>query len=292
MAAEPRPPAAEPQAAGDPPGTLGLIAGGGDLPRRIVEACRAGGRPVFVIALNGLTDPDLAADVPHQWLRIGAASKILTALREAGAGDLCLAGTFRRPSWRELMPDLRAARFLTKVGFSGLGDDEAMRAVRAELEAEGFRLVTVADVLAGWTAPAGLLTRAAPDAQALADIRRGLEVARTIGRLDAGQGAVVQQGIVLAVEAAEGTDAMLARCGALKREGPGGVLVKALKPQQDAGLDVPTIGATTVRGAAAAGLRGIAVEAGRAMLVDPPAIAAAADECGLFVLCLDQDADP
>lgn len=278
--------------AGSPGGTLGLIAGGGEMPRRIVEACRTAGRPVFVIALNGLTEPALAAEAPHQWLRMGAVSRILAALHQAGAGDLCLAGTFRRPSWRELMPDLRAARFLTRVGFSGLGDDEAMRAVRAELEAEGFRLVTVAEVLAGWTAPAGLLTRAAPDPQALADIRRGLEVARTIGRLDVGQGAVVQQGIVLAVEAAEGTDAMLARCSTLKREGPGGVLVKALKPQQDVGLDVPTIGVTTVRGAAAAGLRGIAVEAGRAMLVDPPAIAAAADDCGLFVFCLDKDAEP
>lgn len=284
---------AEPARAGGPAGgTLGLIAGGGDLPRRIIEACRAAGRPVFVVALNSLTEPASVAEAPQQWVRLGAASKILSALREAGAGDLCLAGTFRRPSWRELMPDMRAARFLTRVGFAGLGDDEAMRAVRAELEAEGFRLVTVAEVLDGWTAPAGLLTKAAPDAQALADIRRGLAVARAIGRLDAGQGAVVQQGIVLAVEAAEGTDAMLGRCAVLKRDGPGGVLVKALKPQQDAGLDVPTIGVTTVTGAAAAGLRGIAVEAGKAMLVDPAAIAAAAEDSGLFVLCLDKDADP
>ena len=271
---------------------LGVIAGSGPMPARVVEACRGAGRSVFLVAVNGLTDPELAKSVPHQWLRLGAAAKILTALRGAGVVDLCLAGTFQRPSWRELMPDLRAAKFLTRVGFASLGDDAALRAVRSELEAEGFRLVSVPEILADGIAAAGLLTRAAPDAQAMADIRRGLDVARAIGRLDIGQGAVVQQGIVLAVEAAEGTDAMLARCAGLRRDGPGGVLVKAVKPQQDRGLDLPAVGVTTVMGATAAGLRGIAIEAGQAMLLDPDAVTAAADADGLFVLSLDKDTDP
>ena len=119
---------------------------------------------------------------------------------------------------------------------------------------------------------------------------RALEVARAIGELDVGQGAVVQQGLVLAVEAAEGTDAMLTRCGPLRRDGGGGVLVKTSKPQQDRRLDLPVIGVSTVEAAAAAGLAGIAVVAGGALVHDSGAVADAADRLGLFVVCLDEPA--
>jgi hypothetical protein len=145
------------------------------------------------------------------------------------------------------------------------------------------------EILAEPAAPAGVLSRAAPDAQAMADIARGTEVARALGGADVGQGCVVQQGIVLAVEAAEGTDAMLARCAALARSGPGGVLVKLVKPGQERRADLPTIGAETVAAARQAGLRGIAFEAGGTILADRAATIAAADEAGLFLLGLDPD---
>jgi DUF1009 family protein len=124
----------------------------------------------------------------------------------------------------------------------------------------------------------------------MADIRRGIEVSRGLGHLDVGQAAVVQDGMVLGIEAAEGTDALLARCAGLRREGPGGVLVKTRKPQQESRIDLPTIGAGTVTAAATAGLRGIAVEAGGALVVDRPAVVRAADEAGLFILGVDPDA--
>jgi len=129
-----------------------------------------------------------------------------------------------------------------------------------------------------------LRIRIIPDEQAEADIKRGIEVARGLGALDVGQAVVVQQGIVLGVEAIEGTDRLIRRCGELRREGPGGVLVKMKKPGQDRRLDLPTIGVNTVREAASAGLRGIAVETGGALVLGRDAVTAEADRMGLFVI--------
>lgn len=268
------------------PDKLGIIAGGGALPAQLADACRRDGRPLFVLALKGFCDAAwLTPDVPHAWVRLGAAGEGFRLLREAGVTAVVMAGPVRRPGLLDLRPDARAARFFARVGLRMLGDDGLLRAVIQEFESEGFAVRGVEDVLgADVLAPLGVLGRHAPDAQAEADIRRGLEVARGLGALDVGQGCVVQQGLVLAVEAIEGTDAMLGRCAALRREGAGGVLVKARKPQQDQRADLPTIGLATVEAAHAAGLRGIAVTAGGALIVDRKAVVARADALGLFVV--------
>lgn len=265
---------------------LGILAGSGILPRRLAETCLGAGREVFILAFKGHTDPQTVEGFPHAWVRLGAAAEAFDHLRRARVEELCMIGPIRRPSLRELMPDWRAARFLARVGFSGLGDDALLQSIRDLLQDEGFRLVGVHEILDGLLAREGLLTRTAPDETALADIEKGFAAAKAIGFLDIGQGAVVQQGIVLALEAIEGTDRMLERCADLKRQGPGGVLVKARKPQQDDRLDLPTIGTRTVEQAAAVGLRGIAVEAGAALIVDPEDVAAAGDRLGLFVIAL------
>jgi hypothetical protein len=190
-----------------------------------------------------------------------------------------------------MRPDWATARLLPRIGLGRLGDDAVMRRIEGLLAERGIRLIGVQDVLVDDLAPPGLLTRVAPDDQARADLARALTVARAIGQLDAGQGAVVQQGIVLAVEAAEGTDAMLQRCADVAREGPGGVLAKARKPQQDHRIDLPTIGVETVERAAVAGLRGIVVEAGAGLIVDREAVTQAADRLGLFVLAVPPGAE-
>ncbi|MEO5374067.1 MAG: UDP-2,3-diacylglucosamine diphosphatase LpxI [Alphaproteobacteria bacterium] len=277
----------------DPKPRLGVVAGSGELPARIVAACHAEGRPVFVLALEGHADPALTADgTPHAWIRLGAAGTGLEHLRRNGVADLVMAGAVRRPSLVELRPDLRTVRFFAKIGLKAFGDDGLLSAVARELELEGFRVVGVDQILSNVAARAGAYGRLGPDADALADIRRGVVVARGLGALDVGQGAVVQQGVVLAVEAVEGTDAMLSRCRALAREGLGGVLVKVAKPGQERRADLPTIGVATVEAAAAAGLRGIAVEAGAALVIDGDAVAARADALGLFVVGLDADGLP
>ncbi len=264
---------------------LGILAGAGELPAKVAAAARAAGRAVFVVGLDGFADATLLGPYPHEIIRFGAAGRILAALRAHACRDLVLIGSVRRPSLFDLRPDAEAARLLARIGRAAFaGDDGFLSAVIRVLGEEGFCVVGAHEVLEQALAPAGLLTRVAPDAQALADIARGAAVARALGAVDVGQGCVVQLGFVLAVEAVEGTDAMLARCAPLARAGPGGVLVKLVKPGQERRADLPTIGVGTVRAAAGAGLRGIAFEAQGAMLADRDAAVAAADAAGLFLL--------
>src|SRR4051794_22370427 len=265
-------------------GRLGILAGAGELPRRIIEACRAADRDFFVLAFKGEADPAILADVPHATVRLGAAGEGFRLLREAGVDELVFAGGLKRPSVTSLRPDWRAAKFFARIGYRALGDDGLLSAVIADLEAEGFKVVGADTILRDDLAPHGLFGRVAPDAQAEADIAHGVTIARALGALDIGQAVIVQQGLVLGVEAIEGTDALLARCHALGREGPGGVLVKVAKPQQERRADLPTIGVRTVQAAHEAGLRGIAVEAGSTIVLDRAGIIAAADAADLFVV--------
>jgi DUF1009 family protein len=245
---------------------------------------------VFLVGLEGFADPAVLAPWPHEVIRIGAAGRILAALRAHGCSDLVLIGPVKRPSLFDLRPDAEGARILARIGRAAFaGDDGLLAAVAKVLGEEGFRIVGAQEILGRALAPAGLMTRAAPDSLAMADVRRGISVARTLGRVDVGQGCVVQQGIVLAVEAAEGTDAMLTRCAALARSGPGGVLVKLVKPGQDRRTDLPTIGPGTIAAAVGAGLQGVAFEAGGTILAEREATIAAADAAGLFLLGLGPD---
>lgn len=263
---------------------LGILAGGGNLPRRLVDVCRANGREIFVLAFEGQTDPDTVADVPHTWNRLGQVGAAIAALRQAEAEEVVMIGPVGRPSLREIGLDLKGAKLAARIGAASLSDDNLLRAVVTILEREGFRILGVDDILKDLLAPDGPLGRVQRPTDAVADIARGLEVARSLGAVDVGQAVVVQQGIVLGVEAAEGTDRLLERCAELRREGPGGVLVKIRKPQQERRVDLPTIGPRTVAGAAAAGLRGIAVEAGGTLIVDRPRVVQEADDAGLFLL--------
>ena len=269
---------------------LGIIAGGGILPAQVAAAAQAAGRAVFVVGLEGFADPSVLAPFPHAILRMGAAGHILAALRAHGCRDLLMIGPVKRPSLLHLRPDAEGARLLARLGLAAFkGDDGLLAAVIRLLEDEGFAVIGAHEVLSEILAPAGAMSRAAPDAQALADIARGVGVARLLGQADVGQGCVVQQGLVLAVEAIEGTDAMLARCGALRREGPGGVLVKLAKPGQERRADLPTVGPETVRNAARAGLRGLAFEAGSTILAQREALVAEADAVGLFLYGFNPD---
>jgi DUF1009 family protein len=272
------------------PPPLGILAGGGPLPGRVAAAAQAGGRTVFLVGFEGYAEPAVLAPFPHEYIRLAAAGRILAALRAHGCADLVLVGPVRRPSILDLRPDAEGARILARIGRAAFaGDDGLLAAVVRVLAEEGFRVIGAHEILTEAVGPRGQLGAVAPDAQALADIARGAAVARALGTVDVGQGCVVQQGIVLCVEAIEGTDAMLARVTAVARPGPGGVLVKLVKPGQDRRADLPTIGPGTVRAAAAAGLRGIAFEAGGTILTDRAALVDAADAAGLFLLGIDPE---
>lgn len=263
---------------------LGIIAGGGTLPIDIVRHCRETGRDVFVLAVEDEADPAGLVGVDHAWFRMGAAAKAIRTLRDNGVREVVMAGGVRRPSLASLRPDWRAAKMFARIGLRALGDDGLLTAVRREFEAEGFTVVGAHSILGDRVARAGLFGRVAPDDRARADIAYGLRVVQALGDLDIGQAAVVQQGIVLGVEAIEGTDALLERVGPLRREGPGGVLVKARKPNQDLAVDMPSIGPRTIEMAHRAGLRGVAVEAGGSLVLGLELVIDKADRLGLFVI--------
>jgi len=264
-------------------GTLGVVAGRGALPRRIIERCRTQGRDVFVLAFEGHTDVETTIDVHHVRIRLGRVGAGIEALKQAGVRDIVMAGGIDRPSLGALDLDKRGMKLLMKLGLRGRGDDALLRVLIGELESEGFRVVSVPDLLDDALMPDGVMGHLAPDAQAQADIDRGLSVLQAMGAADVGQAVVVQQGLVLAVEAIEGTDAMLSRCRDLARPGPGGVLIKLRKPGQEDRADLPTIGPVTVRSAAAAGLRGIAAEADGAVVLGREELVDAANAAELFV---------
>ncbi len=272
----------------EPPAALGIIAGGGGFPAEIAEAALASGRRVFVVGLQGNADAEVISKYPHEFARIGAIGKIRGLLEANGCRDVVMVGRVRRPSIRDLRPDAEGMKFLARIGVAAFsGDDRILGAVVRLLGEDGFRVVGAHEVMTSALAPAGLLTEAAPDEQALADIARGREVALALGAVDVGQGCVVQQGLVLAVEAIEGTDAMLARAGPLARSGPGGVLVKMAKPGQELRADLPALGPATVAAAHAAGLRGIAYSAGGALLAERERMVSDAGRAGIFLIGID-----
>ncbi|HEX3983691.1 MAG TPA: UDP-2,3-diacylglucosamine diphosphatase LpxI [Acidisoma sp.] len=266
---------------------LGIIAGSGPLPAQVARAAEAAGRRVFIIGLEGHAEPAVLAPFPHAFLRFGGAVRIISLLKEQGCEDLVLVGPVRRPSFRDLRPDAEGLKLLARIGRAAfMGDDGLLKAVIRVLGEEGFRVRGAHEILGGLIGRVGLLTKVAPDEQATSDIQRGVAVCRALGQADVGQGCVVQAGIVLAVEAVEGTDAMLSRCAALAWPGPGGVLVKLVKPGQERRADLPTIGEQTVQRAIAAGLRGIAYEAAGTIIVNRDRMVATADAAGFFVIGL------
>jgi len=268
---------------------LGLIAGGGYLPVALATHCRQVGRPLFVIRLDGFAGPALATfdGVDAGLAELG---KGINALRRAGCEAVCFAGKVDRPDLGRLKPDLRGLRALPgAIAAARRGDDGLLTFLLKEFESEGFAVEGAHQVMQALTIPAGPLGRHTPTESQSRDVIRALEAARAIGRLDAGQAAVACDGLILALEAQEGTDLMLARVanlpGALRGvpDAPHGVLAKACKPGQELRVDLPTIGPRTLQLAAAAGLCGIVGEMGRLLILERAETVRLADDLGLFV---------
>jgi DUF1009 family protein len=275
---------------------LGLIAGGGPLPVSLALHCRSAGRPLCVIRLTGMADPALAAFEGGE-AGLGELGKALGLLRRSGCEAVCLAGVVARPDFRRLRLDARGVAAMPGViKAARLGDDGLLRFMVREFEKEGFAVEGAHEVMEAITLPEGALGRFGANAAQMKDALRALDAARQIGRLDIGQAAVCCDGLILALEAQEGTKAMLGRVAQLPAaiRGRGGalrgVLAKACKPQQDPRVDLPAIGPETVTAAAAAGLAGIVGEAGRLLVLERESVTARADELGLFVIGLPRAA--
>ena len=266
---------------------LGVIAGGGPLPGMLAEHCQAAGREVFVAGVKGAALPDIGR-FPHAWVELGRIGALLRALRQQDCREIVFIGPVRRPSIRHLKLDLAGWCFLPRYLLAAKGgDDRLLRTLIAWFEDKGIRVRGAHEFLVELCVPPGVLGAIQPRPEDLADIRLGMQAARRHGARDKGQAVVIRAGEVLEREAEDGTDAMLRRCVAQRnpvhQPGRAGVLVKALKPGQETRIDLPTLGVTSIRLAAEAGLAGIAFEAGATLLVEAPAMVREADALGLFL---------
>ena len=264
---------------------LGIIAGGGSIPAMLIRRCQEQKRDFFVLAIEGNADKSIFdQNIPHQWIRIGQAGTGFKRFAEDKVQDVIMIGTIRRPSFFDLVPDLRTAAFFAKIGTKSLGDDGILRALVAEIESEGMKVKGVHEVMEEILVKSRIMGKFKPNQQNIADIYRGIEVASELGHLDVGQAVIVQQGLVLGVEGIEGTDELIRRCGEYRRKGEGGVLIKLRKPQQDMRIDLPTIGVRTIEQAYRSGLKGIAVHAGNGLIVDEEEVIKLADKYKMFIM--------
>jgi DUF1009 family protein len=272
---------------------LGIIAGEGEIPLLLAEDCAQTGRPFFVIGLQGLADPQISR-YPHRWLGVGEIGGMVTCLKRENCVELTFAGRIKRPEWSSLKLDTRGTMLLPRVLEAvRRGDDAIVRVFVTAFERDGFRVVGPDQLLNDLVAPEGPWGRVSPSAVDLSDIRRAAAVLAALSPFDVGQGCVVCEGSVLAIEAAQGTDAMLREVAALPESARGtpasrrGVLVKMPKRGQERRADLPGLGPATIEGASVAGLVGIAVEAGGALVVGRRRVVADADTRGLFLIGFD-----
>ena len=268
-------------------GRTAVLAGRGGLPMRIISALEAAGEDPVLVALPGVSVEGAAGRLPER-VEIERLVPFFDRLHDLGVRRVTFAGAVTRPRLDPERFDARTAQLVPQlVAAMQAGDDATLRAVIALFEEEGFGVLGTADLVPELLPGPGVLGRHRPGAEATRDAARAAAIVAALGSVDVGQGAVVARGLCLAVEALPGTDAMLAQVAALPQTlrgtGRSGVFFKAPKPGQDRRIDLPALGPESVRAAAAAGLSGIAFEAGGVLLIDRAQAVAAADAAGLFL---------
>ncbi len=269
---------------------LGIVCGAGTFPIAVAEAVQRRGRPVVLLALRGFADPGVER-FPHEWMPFGAFGTSVKLARKHGVRDLVVIGSVLRPKLLDFRLDWTTIRILPRLArlYRG-GDDHLLSGVASLLDDYGLHLMGVHEVAPELMIPAGVLGAHRPSAEDETDVAFGFDLLRALGPFDVGQAVAISARRVLGVEAAEGTAGLLSRLAEMRNSGRlmlparAGVLVKAPKPGQSKRIDVPAIGAETVAQAAAAGLRGIAVEAGGTIVPDANAMVRAADQAGLFLI--------
>lgn len=268
---------------------LGIIAGGGSLPAKLISSCQDKNLEPFIIGFEGQTSADIMGGHNHSWVGLGSVGKIIKYFKSNGVTDLVLIGSIKRPSFSKMKLDFRAVKMLASMALKSMGDNQVLDRIKTELVLEGFTLHGIQEFCDEVIVGEGLLGVASPTAEDSSNIELGIKASQLIGVMDIGQSVIVQNGMVVGVEAVEGTDALIERCTLLLQKGGRGILVKSCKPQQDKNLDLPTIGENTVINAYKAGLCGIAVHANNVIITDLDAVVKLADKHGIFIIGINID---
>jgi DUF1009 family protein len=266
---------------------IGLIAGNGTFPLLVLRAARARGHDVAVVAIQGeahASIDELAVSLGGtsvRWLPAGELAQCIALLRAAGVTQAVMAGLVRHASmFRAIRPDATLRGAL--AGLQSKNTDALVSAVAAVLQQHGIGVMDSTALLSDLLAAPGLLTRAAPSDAMLADFAFGYAVADAVAGLDIGQTIVVKDLAVVAVEAMEGTDDVIARAGGLA--GAGARVVKVANPAQDMRFDVPVVGVRTIERMQAAGADGLSIDAGKTLILDGAAVIDAADRAGIVIV--------
>jgi DUF1009 family protein len=275
------------------PRPVGLLAAAGRFPVAFAEKARVIGLPVSCVGLRHLASPELKPLVGEfTWAGIGKIGRVIRIFKRAGVREIVMAGKVYKTELLkplrllQLLPDLRTLRFWYNRRRRDNRDDSLLLGLIDEFARDGLTFGSALDYCPELLVRNGVLTRRPPTAFELADISFGWELAKAMGELDVGQSVAVRERAVLAVEAIEGTDQMIARAGTLCRRG-GFVVVKVAKPQQDMRFDVPTIGCATIEGLHRAGGNVLAVEAGKTILLDEAETVALADRYGISITAVE-----
>ncbi|MDR1360830.1 MAG: UDP-2,3-diacylglucosamine diphosphatase LpxI [Rickettsiales bacterium] len=264
---------------------IAVISGALRLPFLVRDELRARGWEVFVVGLKNFYDPALAPDMVA---RLGGGGSVAREMKRRGIKLMTLVGALGHPDLSDIRPDLWSLSILASVLKNQKGYDSMLSALIAGIEKKGFSVVAAQDLCPDLVFAPGVQTRVKPTRDDDKNIARAISVSHTIGDEDIGQSVVVDKQ-VLAIEAAEGTARMLERVIEIKgmrqkAKGKSGVFAKMTKPRQDLRVDIPAIGLDTVAAVAAAGLRGIVVNAGTCFVIDRAAVVAAADKAGIFIV--------
>ena len=266
--------------------SIALVGGEGNLPFFVKDALQTQGWNVFILAYHNITPKALTEHTPHLWLPLGHLQKTVDVLSHKGIQHVALAGKFYRPKLTSLRPDALARKLLCRLGVNWFGDDALLTTILHFLQELGITLVPTQDILPGLLTQKGQIGRVVPHSQAMEDIERGAKILQHLSCWDIGQGIAMQEKRVLGIEAAEGTDACIARCGLLAYQGHltrGPVYVKMAKVGQSYALDLPVVGVNTVRALSAAGFQGMGIEAHSVLILDPSTVYAVIQECEVFL---------
>ncbi|HXE80870.1 MAG TPA: UDP-2,3-diacylglucosamine diphosphatase LpxI [Vicinamibacterales bacterium] len=269
------------------PARLGLIAGNGRFPFLVLDAARALGRPVTVVAVKEEAFPELAEAAAREpkadlhWVSLGQLGTCIRILKTAGVTEAVMAGQVKHVRiFSGIVPDLTLLSVLRRL--KAKNTDALISAVADVLNENGIRLIDSTSLISPLLATPGVLTRRAPTDEEQRDFEFGYRMADAIAALDIGQTIVVKDSAVVAVEAMEGTDEVIRRAGRLA--GPGACVVKVAKPNQDMRFDVPVVGLSTLEAMRGAGASALSVDAGKTLIFDRAAFVEAADRAGIAVV--------
>jgi UDP-2,3-diacylglucosamine hydrolase len=263
-------------------GPLGVIVGRGEMMPALLKS-RANDS-IFCLAHRGVTPNEAVQGLPHVWVGVLEVGAAVQALRAHGVRDLVCAGSFPRPNWRDLRPDALGLTLLARLGLRWPGDDRVLRMIEDFLFQQGFTLHPPQTFCATLWTGQGAMGQHQPCAQHHQDSQLGINLLRQLSHFDFGQGVAIQNGLVLAVEAAEGTDQCIARAGQLRHhnnEHP--VYVKSAKVDQSQTMDLPAIGPGTIKSLDKAGFAGLVIASGQTLVLDPDAVVQLSNQAGLFV---------